>query len=148
MDRPGFKFPELVYGLSFLLYLFSSSLTHIENGAEISLWLMSFAVITAAGTTVLPLFGVRWLRLNTQGWQVGRWLALSLQLASWGSFGWAMFQRLQRQIPAFHAWIMVTTLFWAAWMLIFIYSRHANQSYKASDTIKSETQAEHPEERG
>jgi hypothetical protein len=86
---------------------------------------MAFAVILTIATTLLPIAGVRWLHMERQGSQVGYWTAVVLQVASWFSFFWAMFLRLGRNLPPFHTWITVTTLLWAAWLLIFIFSRHA-----------------------
>lgn len=119
---------EWLYSLSFLLFLFGSSLTHIEHGSELSLWLMTFAVVLTVATTLLPIVGVRWLKLEKQGCQRGYWIAMLLQGASWVTFTQAMFLRLSRSLPAFHLWITVTTLLWGAWLLIFIYSRHAHSS--------------------
>lgn len=128
MKRAAPHIAEWLYSLSFLLYLFGSSLAHIENGAEFSLWLMTFAVVLTMATAMLPLAGIRWLRLNQQGWRTGLWMARLLQVLSWLSFYWAMFLRLGRNLPPFHTWITVTTLLWAAWLLIFIYSRHAHRT--------------------
>ena len=127
MKTRSLHIAEWLYSLSFLLYLFGSSLTHIENGAELSLWLMAFAVVLTAATTLLPLAGIRWLHVERLGCRVGFFVAMLLQGASWMSFFWAMLLRLRRNLPPFHTWITVTTLLWAAWLLIFIYSRHAGR---------------------
>lgn len=110
MKRNALHIAEWLYSLSFLLYLFGSSLTHIENGAELSLWLMTFAVILTLAPTLLPLAGIGWLRLEKQGAQWGFWTAMLLQAASWVTFFWAMFLRLGRNLAPFHTWITVTTL--------------------------------------
>ncbi|MBW6465729.1 MAG: hypothetical protein K0B06_04430 [Brevefilum sp.] len=128
MKKTSLALAEWFYSLSFLLYLFGSSLAHIEHGSELSLWLMSFAVILTVSTTLLPLAGVRWLRLDQQGSRWGLGIAMLLQVLSWMSFFWAMSLRLGRNLPPFHTWITVTTLLWAAWLLIFIYSRHTHSS--------------------
>ncbi len=125
VKRNSLHIAEIIYCLAFLLYLIGSSLTHIENGTELSLWLMSFAVVLSAIVTLLPLVGIKWLRLAPQGIRAGFWAARLLQGASWLSFGCAMFLRLRRALVPFHMWIALTTLLWAAWLLIFIYSRHA-----------------------
>ncbi len=119
---------EWLYSLSFLLYLFGSSLAHIEHGTELSLWLMTFAITVTAATTLLPLAGIRWLRLEPQGSRWGYWIAMLLQACSGISFAWGLFFRLGRNLAPFHAWTTVTTLLWGAWLLIFIYSRHAHPS--------------------
>jgi hypothetical protein len=119
---------EWLYSLSFLLYLFGSSLAQIEHGTELSLWLITFAVVLTVAATLLPLAGINWLRLDRQGNRWGNRLAMLLQVMSWFSFAYAMFLRLGRNLPAFYTWITVTTLLWAAWLLIFIYSRHAHTS--------------------
>jgi hypothetical protein len=125
MKRSSLHIAEILYCLTFLLYLFGSALTHIENGAELSLWLMSFAVVLTASITLLPLVGVRWLRMKPQGCRIGFWVAMALQGISWISFSWAMFLRLRRVMEPFHRLITLTTLIWAAWLLIFIFSRYA-----------------------
>jgi len=102
MKRSPLHIAEWLYSLSFVLYLFGSSLAHTENGPELSLWLMTFPVILTLATTSLPLAGVHWLKMEPKGWRAGYWAAIVLQAASW-----------------------VTTLLWAAWLLIFIFSRHA-----------------------
>ena len=128
MKRQSPHIAEWLYSLSFLLYLGGSSLTHIENGAELSLWLMAFAVMLSAATTLLPIAGIRWLQMEKLGCRAGFWAAMLLQGVSWLSFFWAMLLRLRRNLPPFHTLIMVTTLLWAAWLLIFIFSRHAYRS--------------------
>ena len=128
MKRQSLHIAEWLYSLTFILYLFGSSLTHIENGSELSLWLMAFAVILTAATTLLPVAGIRWLQMEQLGCRAGFWAAMLLQGASWMSFFWAMMLRLRRNLPPFHTWIMVTTLLWAAWLLTFIFSRRVYQS--------------------
>ena len=128
MKRKPLHIAEWLYSLSFILYLLGSSLTHIENGSELSLWLMTFAVLLTASTTLLPIAGIRWLRLDQQGGRWGYRLAILLQVLSWMTFAWAMFLRLGRNLPPFHTWITITTLLWAAWLLIFIYNRHSHSS--------------------
>jgi Na+/proline symporter len=128
VKRTSLHVVDWLYSLSFLLYLFGSSLAHIEHGSELSLWLMSFAVILTVATTLLPLAGIRWLRLEKQGNRWGLGIAMLVQVLSWMAFFWAMSQRLGRNLPPFDTWITITTLLWAAWLLIFIYSRHAHSS--------------------
>jgi len=128
MKRNPVHIAEWLFSLSFLLYLMGSSLAHIENGTELSLWLMTFAVVLTVATTLLPLAGIRWLRLDPQGSRRGYWIAMLLQMCTWFSFAWAMFLRLGRNLPPFHTWITVTTLLWATWLLVFIFSRHAHSS--------------------
>lgn len=128
MKRTSPHIAEWLYCLSFLLYLFGSSLAHIENGTELSLWLMTFTVVMTMAITLLPLAGIGWLQLERQGSRAGFWIAMLLQIASWMSFSWAMFLRLGRNLPPFHTGITITTLLWAAWLLIFIYSRQAHPS--------------------
>lgn len=128
MKKTSLAPAEWLYSLSFLLYLIGSSLAHIENGSELSLWLMSFAVVLALATTLLPVAGIGWLRLQKQGSRWGLGIAMLLQVLSWLSFSWAMFLRLGRNMPPFHTWITVTTLLWAAWVLILIYSLHSHRS--------------------
>ncbi len=130
MKRYPVHSAEILYGLFFLLYLVGSSLTHLENGAELSLWLMSFAVVLTAAVTLLPLAGVRWLQMAPQGSRTGFWAAMLLQGASWASFTWAMFLRLRRDLPPFHRLIILTTLLWVVWLLVFIYSRHASSTMR------------------
>ncbi len=119
---------EWLYSLSFLLYLFGSSLAHIENGPELSLWLMTFAITITAATTLLPVAGIHWLRFEPQGNRWGYWIAMLLQICSWLSFAWGMYFRLGRNLAPFHTWIMVTTLLWAVWLLTFIFSRYVHSS--------------------
>jgi hypothetical protein len=127
MKRTTMHIAEWLYSLSFLLFLFGSSLTHIEHGSELSLWLMAFAVVVTIATTLLPLAGIRWLKLCKLGNPTGFWVAMLLQLIFWTTFFWAMFLRLSRNLPPFHTWITITTLLWGAWLLIFIFSRHTGQ---------------------
>ena len=128
MKKTSLAPAEWLFSLSFMLYLIGSSLAHIENGSELSLWLMTFAIILTIATTLLPVAGIRWLRLERQGSRWGLGIATLLQVASCMSFSWAMFLRLGRNLPPFHTWITITTLLWAAWLLIFIYSRHTHSS--------------------
>lgn len=138
MKRKCFSIPECLQCLSFLLYLLGSSLAHIQNGVELSLWLMAFAIVVSFAATALPWFGFHWLRLAPQGSRFGKAAALVLQISSWGTYGLAMFLRFSRNLPRFQTLIMVTTLLWAAWLLIFIYSRYACPTPSASDTLKPE----------
>ncbi len=135
MNQNKLRLPEVFYALAFLLYLGGSSLALIQNGVELSLWLMAFAVVATVCTTLLPALGVKWLRLPRQGCRAGWWVALFLQVASWGTFTAAMFLRLNREIAHFKTLIVCTTLLWAGWLLIFIYSRHACRPVAASDKL-------------
>ncbi len=125
MRKKVVKLPEWLYIISFLIYLLGSSMTLIEHGVELSLWIMVFAVLITMVTTLFPWIGVQWLKQDKRGSQFGWWLAIILQFITWGTFGYAMFQRLTRNLPLFYNWITITTLLWAAWVLILIYSRYA-----------------------
>ena len=63
MKSSRFSIPELFYCLSFLLYLGGSSYAQAQNGIELSLWLMVFAMVISAATSILPWLGFRWLKL-------------------------------------------------------------------------------------
>ncbi len=139
MKRVDFSLPEFLYLFSFLLYLAGSSLTQVFNGVELSLWLMAFAVVTTFATTILPVFGFQWLRLKPKGCRFGRSLAVAIQVTSWGTYGAAMFFRLTRELPRFQTLIAITTVLWASWLLLFIYSRHACQPKEAGDTLNRDT---------
>lgn len=135
MKRVSIPTPEILHIFSFLLYLFGSSLTFIEHGAELSLWIMTFAIAISAATTLLPWLGIHWLRLEKQGCQAGVWLAWLIQIASWGVFGYAMLMRLGRDLPSFYTFIALLTLLWASWLLILCYSRHACRQNPGDDTL-------------
>jgi hypothetical protein len=139
MKRVNFSLNELFYTLSFLLYLAGSSLAQIYNGIELSLWLMAFAMVMTFLTTILPFFGFQWLKLKPQGCRFGRGLAIVIQILSWGTYGTAMFFRLTRELPKFHTLIAFTTVLWATWLLIFIYSRHACQAKEPGATLNQDT---------
>jgi len=125
LKRTRLSLPEIIYSLSFLIYLFGSSLTLIEHGTELSLWVMFLAVLISASTTILPWLGIAWLRMNNQGSRAGWWASLLLQITSWGTYAVAMLMRLGRNFSPFYFWIVVTTLLWATWLLVLILSRHA-----------------------
>jgi uncharacterized membrane protein YsdA (DUF1294 family) len=135
MKKLDFTLSEGIYALAFLVYLGGSSLALIRNGIELSLWLMAFAVVATVSTTLLPALGFKWLRIPRQGGRAGWWLALVLQVGSWGAYSAAMFLRLNREIATFKTLIALTTLLWAGWLLIFIYSRHACRSGNAGDKL-------------
>lgn len=128
MKRTAFTIPEFLYCFAFLLFLLGSSLAQIFNGIELSLWLMAFAMVLTVATTTLPWLGFRWLKLSPQGSQTGWWVALTVQISSWVVYSLAMFNRLNRNLPRFHLFITLTTLLWAVWLLVFIYSRHTSRT--------------------
>ncbi len=135
MKKSSFRLPEFFQIAAFLLWIVGSSIAHIRNGIELSLWLMTLAMLISFATTVFPWLGIRWLRLERKGSRAGWRLALILQFTSWGFFAYAMFLRLGRNLPQFHLLITLVTLLWASWLLIFIYSRHACQPKPGSDTL-------------
>ena len=137
MKKSTIKISELLHILSFLLYLLGSSLTLIEHGIELSLWLMTFAIMISVVTTTFPWLGIRWLSLEKKGWQIGQWMSLFLQIGSWGTFAYAMFLRLNRNLPRFFTFITLTTLLWAVWLILFIYSRYACTAEKHGDKLDS-----------
>lgn len=139
MKRVDFSLPEFLYTFSFLLYLAGSSLAQVLNGVELSLWLMAFAMLTTMMTTILPVLGFQWLRLKPKGCRFGRGLAVAIQAASWGTYATAMFFRLTRELPRFQTLIAITTVLWAVWLLVFIYSRHSCQPKETSDTLSQDT---------
>jgi Na+/proline symporter len=139
VKRTSCSLPELFYAAAFLLWLTGSSIAHIKNGVELSLWLMTFAILISFATTVFPWLGIRWLRLKRKGCRGGWWLALCLQCMSWGTFAYAMFQRLKRSLPQFHLLITLVTLLWASWLLVFIYSRHACRTQPRDDKLDGTT---------
>ncbi len=140
MKRSSLKVAEILDCLAFLLWLYGSSLALIRHGIELSLWLIALAVLSSFAIRVLPWLGLRWLRLEKKGCQGGRWLAIFLQVLSWGTFAYAMFLRLGRNMESFYTFIILTTLLWASWLLTFIYSRHACQPKHRDDTLSEEIQ--------
>jgi hypothetical protein len=95
--------------------------------------------VTTFIITLLPLFGFQWLKLKTKGCRFGRGLAIAIQVSSWGTYGTAMFFRLTRELPKFQTLITITTILWATWLLIFIYSRHACQPKGPGATLNQDT---------
>ena len=146
MKRIRLSAPEFLYVFSFLFYLFGSSLAHIEDGSELSLWLVAFATGIVVCVTVLPVLGIEWLGMKKKGCRAGYWLALILQLASWGTFGLAGYFRLRGQVPRFHTFLTLTTLLWAGWVLLLFCSRHACQPQTDRDTLKINIHGSHPEQ--
>lgn len=138
MKKMDFALPELFQSLSFLLFQAGAALALALNGVELSLWLMAFAVATSLLTTLLPALGFNWLRLGRKGCRGGWWLALVLQIASWGTYAGGMFMRLMRNVLTFKYLIGLTLVIWAAWLLIAIYSRHACQGEAPDDTLSDD----------
>ena len=139
MKRLDFSLPEFFHTFSFLLFLAGSVMALIFNGIELSLWLMVFAIVTSLLTTVLPVLGFNWLKLSRKGCRGGWWLALVLQVISWGTYAGGMAFRVMRDTLNFKYLICATLFLWAVWLLILIYSRHACQPKKAGDTLSDET---------
>ena len=149
MKRSSLTLAEIIQTLCFLIYLFGSSLTLIEHGTEISLWVMFLAVLISASTTILPWLGIQWLRMNQQGSQAGQWASRILQIVSWGTYTFAMLMRLGRNLPRFYLWIVITNLLWAIWLLVFIFSRHVWSQPERGDKLKrNETLKKPSEEEG
>ena len=132
MKKPSLTFAEILYLICFLLFLAASDLTQIEHGSELSLWLMSFAVVLTITITIFPWLGIRWLQIPPIGSRTGRWLARILQFSSWGTFAAAIIQRWGRNLEPFYIWIALTALLWALWLLVFIYNRYA---FPTDDTL-------------
>lgn len=124
MKKLAISLAEIFQQAAFLLFLLGSSITHRFNGVELSLWIMTFGMVLSVSTTLFPYLGLRWLSFKPMGSRLGYRLALSMQVSSWLTYTLAMYFRLNRDLPAFHRWITFTTLLWAIWLLIFIYSRH------------------------
>jgi len=139
MKRLDFSLPEFFYTLSFMLFLAGGALALIFNGIELSLWLMAFAMAGTLLTTLLPALGFHWLKPKRKGCRGGWWLALVVQVLSWVSYAGAMFFRLMRNPLNFKYLIGLTMVLWAAWLLIFIYSRHACKPKSAGDTLSDDT---------
>ena len=135
MKRLSIHITELIYMLCFLLYLAGSSLALFEHGTELSLWLMTLPFTITVASTILPWAGIRWLQLDKTGCRKGRWLARILQAGSWGTFLYAMYLRLYRQLPPFYTMIMLTTLIWAAWLLVLLLSRRGCQPGQGDDKL-------------
>ena len=135
MKHKAINLVDWLYIIAFLFYLLGSSMTLIEHGIELSLWIMVFAVLITMVTTFFPWLGVQWLKQDKKGSPFGWWLSISLQFITWGTFGYAMYQRLVRNLPLFYNWITITTLIWAIWVLIFIYSRYAFQPAQEDDKL-------------
>jgi len=129
------NFPEVLTLFAFMLYLLGSSITLIEHGIELSLWLMTFALLINILTMILPWLGFKWLALDRKGSRTGYWLSVLFYFASWVSFTYAMYLRLWRLLPRFYTLVTITTLLWAAGLIIFIYSRHACKGSITDDKL-------------
>ena len=149
MKRSALSLAEIIQTLCFLLYLFGSSLTLIEHGRELSLWIMALAVFISASTTILPWLGIQWLHMKEQGSQAGQWISRLLQIASWGTFAYAMLMRMGRNLPHFYRWIVITTLLWATWLIVLIFSRHVwSQPNNGDKLSRNESYLQPTEEEG
>lgn len=138
MKRCSIQFPEILAMFAFLLYLLGSSLTLILHGIELSLWIMTFAVVIQISTSILPWLGFHWLALEKKGCKVGLWLARIIFFCSWGFFAYAMILRLWRDLPRFYTMITITTLLWALGIIISIYSRHACHDQETDDKLNED----------
>jgi hypothetical protein len=136
MNNKTIRFPELLSIFAFMLYLLGSSITLIEHGIELSLWLMTFAVVINFGTTILPWIGINWLALEKKGCGIGYWVSTLFYVSTWISFAYAMYLRFWRFLPRFYTMITITTLLWAAGLFIFIYSRHACKGSTTDDKLE------------
>lgn len=134
MKRLSIHITELLYILCFLLYLAGSSLALSEHGTELSLWLMTLPFVITVTATILPFVGIRWLTLTKKGSRMGNWLARILQVGSWGTFLYAMYLRLFRQLSSFYTMITLTTLLWTAWLLTLLLTRR-DQSDQGGDKL-------------
>lgn len=132
------RFPEILELLAYILYLTGSSIAHVEDGSELSLWLMTFAVVISFAIRLLPQLGFGRLKLAQQGCRWGWWLAIILQITSWVTYTIAMVLRMSPNLPSFHTMITLTTLLWSIWLVIFIYSRHACKPLDGNDTLKEQ----------
>jgi ribose/xylose/arabinose/galactoside ABC-type transport system permease subunit len=128
MKKSTLTLTEVLYLFCFLLFLFASDMTHIENGSELSLWLMSFAVVLTMAATLFPWLGIRWLIHKWHGSKTMQWLSYAFQVLSWGTFGYAMILRWARNLNPFHWWITVTALLWAIWILFFFFHRNKSRT--------------------
>jgi len=146
MKRSPLTLAEIIQTLCFLIYLFGSSLTLIEHGTELSLWIMFLVVLISISATILPWLGFNWLSMKKQGSQSGQWISRLLQIASWGSFAFAMLMRLGRNLTQFYYWIVITTLLWAIWLLVFIFSRHVWSQPERGDKLKRNKTLKKPSE--
>lgn len=138
MTNKRITLPEILYLFAFILYLLGSSITLIHHGIELSLWLMTFAVAVNLFTTILPWLGVNWLALEKKGSKTGYWLSILFNFTSWVSFAYAMYLRLWRILPRFYTMITITTLLWAAGLIIFIYSRQTCKGSITGDKLEEE----------
>jgi hypothetical protein len=123
MTRKSINTPEWLHATAFLIYLIGSSLGLIENGSELSLWIMAMALVITISVTVLPTLGIQWLRDDHHSRKVTWWIALMIQVSSWGSFVFAVYKRVRSNLPSFQSWLIFTTLLWAIWLLIFLFTR-------------------------
>ena len=140
MKKTSFELPVVISCFAILLWLAGSTLAHLRNGIELSLWLMSFAIMISFAATVFPWLGIRWLRLKKKGCLLGQHAAKAIQIATWGIFAWAMILRLNRSMSSFHILIAVVTLLWAAWGMIFTYSRYICKPKESNDKLHEDTQ--------
>jgi hypothetical protein len=138
MKNKSITTPEILYLFSFMLYLVGSSIALIEHGIELSLWLMTFAILINFLTAVLPWLGFNWLTLEKKGSQIGFWLSILFFMGSCASFAYAMYLRFWRILPRFYTMVAATTLLWAAGLFIFIYSRHAFNKNRSGDILKND----------
>jgi signal transduction histidine kinase len=139
MHKKTFELPELLYIFSFFLYLFGSSITLYRQGVELSLWVMTVALVINISTTILPWLGFNWLRFEKKGGNLGFWLAELLKIISWASFGYAMYFRLWRNLPEFYTLITITNLLWAAGLILFVHSRRACKNGKTGDKLEKDS---------
>lgn len=79
----------LLYLLAYSLFLLGAVLAYIENGSELSFWVLSIGIAIDLTLLILPVFGESRLRLNlrqgkpTSGWGLAaHLLAILLALVS------------------------------------------------------------------
>lgn len=135
MKRLNIHITELIYIICYLIFLVGSSLALLEHGSELSLWLMTLPVAISTASTILPWFGIRWLLLKMKGCLAGNWVSRVIQVGSLGTFIYAMYLRLYRNLPNFYTLIVVTTLLWAVWLLIMLLSRRGCQHVAGNDKL-------------
>ena len=115
---------ETLYTLAYCCFIAGAAQSYRDNGSSFSVLIMSIAVLLDFLVSMLPMVGVKALKMNLPGTNGVIIFAITLGFVVWLLFLTALWLRKADRIKAYHTTITVTQIAWFMDYIAFLYGMY------------------------
>jgi len=115
---------EIVYIFAYCCFLAGAAKSFRENGSTTSVWIMSVGVLLDFLVSMLPMAGVKALKMNLQGTNPAIIFGIVFGFVVWVLYVIALVLRKKNKMALYHKIITITEIVWFIDFIAFLYGMY------------------------